>query len=152
MDSIVDELKLDEKMNEEISKFRSGEGSESNTLKAEEMIRTLNILTEQTKHELQGVFTFEEALLCVSTFLSAYYGPLKNGFLYGPREFIYQNIEDTPEYEKQAYGIDTDSKILIDKIRGLTVFQGYCLAQMCLEYLEEGTRTKEETEKIFNIK
>jgi len=99
------------------------------TYKAEQMVLTLNKLYKNTKVEIKGLFTINEAWLIAICF---------NGFLYttscNDKESLIREINAGIYYEAydEMYGVDRDK--LLKKINNLEQLESFTVIRMALEF------------------
>lgn len=117
--------------------------------KAENMIVFANKIYQQSKKEIEGIFTLNEAWLIIATF---------NGYLYTPQLddkcVLKAHIEDGIYYEglDELYEVNKDK--LLEKIENLTESQSFAVIRMAIEFLYTCHPLDQEDDliRIFGIR
>lgn len=115
--------------------------------KLESMIINLNHLYKQTKKELKGLLTINEAFAIVQVFCGSAIEEFE-------KSVLISNLEDELRYSDIENMFSIDGTALLSKISKLTEFQSMVLLGMVFEYgrsTQDSWITHDEAKKIFMI-
>lgn len=117
--------------------------------KAKNMIIFCNMIYQQLKKGIEGIFTLNEAWLIIATF---------NGYMYTPQLddkcVLKAHIEDGIYYEglDELYEVNKDK--LLEKIENLTETQSFAVIRMAIEFLytRHSLDQDDDVIRIFGIR